>query len=120
MKVVVEDSIRFEIKEFDDSVFIGFSDEIRDDVIDFGYGLFVFFGVVKEGEIFDFCMCNSLFFESMKEVGLNLKIFCGGIFKEMVCLGGERVFISSIIEDSVILKKLFRYRIFLWVSFGYI
>lgn len=117
MKAVVEDSIRPEIKELDDSASTGFSDETRDDATDPGHGPPVLLGVVKEGETFDFCMCNPPFFESMKEAGLNPKTSCGGTPKEMVCPGGERAFISSIIEDSVTLKKSFRYRISPWVVY---
>ncbi|KAK9691179.1 hypothetical protein RND81_09G181500 [Saponaria officinalis] len=66
-------------------------------------------GVVKEGEKFDFCMCNPPFFESMEEAGLNPKTSCGGTTEEMVCPGGERAFISRIIEDSATLKQTFRW-----------
>ncbi|XP_057525879.1 uncharacterized protein LOC130805221 isoform X2 [Amaranthus tricolor] len=78
--------------------------------VDKGYlGPSVLFGVVKEGENFDFCMCNPPFFETMDEAGLNPKTSCGGTPEEMVCSGGERAFISRIIEDSVILKQSFRW-----------
>lgn len=84
--------------------------------VDKGYlGPSVLLGVVKEGEKFDFCMCNPPFFDHMEEAGLNPKTSCGGTKEEMVCPGGERAFISRIIEDSVILKHSFRYRISLWV-----
>lgn len=66
-------------------------------------------GVVRDGETFDFCMCNPPFFESMEEAGLNPKTSCGGTSEEMVCSGGEKAFISRIIEDSVNLKQSFRY-----------
>ncbi|KAH9603585.1 hypothetical protein KSS87_015961 [Heliosperma pusillum] len=66
-------------------------------------------GVVREGEKFDFCMCNPPFFESMAEAGLNPKTSCGGTTEEMACPGGERAFISRIIEDSVTLKQSFRW-----------
>lgn len=69
----------------------------------------ILLGVVKDGEEFDFCMCNPPFFESMDEVGLNPKTSCGGTPHEMVCPGGERAFIGRMIEDSVVLKKTFRY-----------
>lgn len=69
----------------------------------------VLLGVVRDGEQFDFCMCNPPFFESMEEAGLNPKTSCGGTPEEMVCSGGERAFISRIIEDSVALKQTFRY-----------
>lgn len=78
--------------------------------IDKGYlGSYVLLGVVKEGENFDFCMCNPPFFESMDEAGSNPRTSCGGTPEEMVYPGGERAFISRIIEDSVILKQSFRY-----------
>ncbi|KAK0581278.1 hypothetical protein LWI29_011994 [Acer saccharum] len=63
----------------------------------------VLLGVVRDGEKFDFCMCNSPFFEIMEAAGLNPKISCGRTPKEMVCPGGEKAFISRIIEDSVAL-----------------
>lgn len=86
--------------------------------VDKGYhGPSILLGVVKEGEKFDFCMCNPPFFESMDEAGLNPKTSCGGTPDEMVCPGGERAFISRIIEDSVTLKQSFRYSISPWVSF---
>lgn len=66
-------------------------------------------GVVREGEYFDFCMCNPPFFESMEEAGLNPRTSCGGTSDEMVCHGGERAFITRIIEDSVTLKHAFRW-----------
>ncbi|XP_042509753.1 U6 small nuclear RNA (adenine-(43)-N(6))-methyltransferase isoform X2 [Macadamia integrifolia] len=73
------------------------------------YGPPVLLGVVKDGENFDFCMCNPPFFESMEEAGLNPKTSCGGTNEEMVCPGGEKAFITRIIEDSVILKQSFRW-----------
>lgn len=66
-------------------------------------------GVVKDGEKFDFCMCNPPFFETIEEAGLNPKTSCGGTVQEMVCPGGERAFITRIIEDSVQLRQSFRY-----------
>ncbi|XP_065867926.1 uncharacterized protein [Euphorbia lathyris] len=66
-------------------------------------------GVVKDGEKFDFCMCNPPFFENMDEAGLNPKTACGGTPEEMVCPGGEKAFITRIIEDSVVLKESFRW-----------
>jgi 23S rRNA (adenine1618-N6)-methyltransferase len=65
-------------------------------------------GVVRDGEKFDFCMCNPPFFETMEEAGLNPKTSCGGTPEEMVCPGGEKAFITCIIEDSVVLKESFR------------
>lgn len=65
--------------------------------------------VVRDGETFDFCMCNPPFFESIEEAGLNPKTSCGGTYEEMVCPGGEKAFITRIIEDSVVLKQSFRY-----------
>ena len=65
--------------------------------------------VVRDGEKFDFCMCNPPFFESIEESGLNPKTSCGGTHEEMVCPGGEKAFITRIIEDSVVLKQSFRY-----------
>lgn len=82
------------------------------------YSMPVLVGVVKDGEKFDFCMCNPPFFESMEEAGLNPKTSCGGTTDEMVCPGGERAFISRIIEDSVILKNSFRYFSFRKLSFS--
>lgn len=81
------------------------------------HGPSILLGVVKEGEKFDFCMCNPPFFESMEEAGLNPKTSCGGTPEEMACHGGEKAFVSRIIEDSVTLKQSFRYTIFLWASF---
>lgn len=69
----------------------------------------ILLGVVKDGEEFDFCMCNPPFFESMDEAGLNPKTSCGGTPQEMVCPGGERAFISRMIEDSIVLKQTFRW-----------
>ncbi|KAL8137150.1 hypothetical protein V2J09_003151 [Rumex salicifolius] len=69
----------------------------------------VLLGVVKDGEKFDFCMCNPPFFESMEEAGQNPKTSCGGTREEMVCTGGERAFVSRIIEDSVALRQSFRW-----------
>ncbi|KAK8919048.1 hypothetical protein KSP39_PZI021274 [Platanthera zijinensis] len=66
-------------------------------------------GVVKDGEIFEFCMCNPPFFESIEEAGLNPKTSCEGTPEEMVYPGGERAFITRIIEDSVGLKLSFRW-----------
>lgn len=66
-------------------------------------------GVVKDEEKFDFCMCNPPFFETMEEAGLNPKTACGGTAQEMVCPGGEKAFITRIVEDSVQLKQSFRY-----------
>lgn len=65
--------------------------------------------VVKEGERFDFCMCNPPFFETINEAGLNPKTACGGTPNEMICPGGERAFISRMIEDSVQLQQSVRY-----------
>ncbi|XP_031391969.1 U6 small nuclear RNA (adenine-(43)-N(6))-methyltransferase isoform X2 [Punica granatum] len=69
----------------------------------------ILYGVVRDGETFDFCMCNPPFFESMEEAGLNPKTSCGGTVDEMVCPGGEKAFITRIIEDSVKLKHSFRW-----------
>ncbi|KAK8601261.1 hypothetical protein V6N12_051100 [Hibiscus sabdariffa] len=65
--------------------------------------------VVRDGETFDFCMCNPPFFESIEEAGLNPKTSCGGTYEEMVCPGGEKAFITRIIEDSAVLKQSFRW-----------
>lgn len=65
-------------------------------------------GVVRDDEKFDFCMCNPPFFESLEEAGLNPKTACGGTSREMVCPGGERAFITRIIEDSTQMKQHFR------------
>lgn len=87
-------------------------DEAKHSNVDKGYqGPPILLGVVKDGEKFDFCMCNPPFFESMEEAGLNPKTCCGGTPEEMVCQGGERAFISRIIEDSATLKQSFRYRL---------
>ncbi|XP_024017386.1 U6 small nuclear RNA (adenine-(43)-N(6))-methyltransferase isoform X1 [Morus notabilis] len=72
-------------------------------------GLPILVGVVRDGEKFDFCMCNPPFFETMDEAGLNPKTSCGGTPEEMVCPGGERAFITRIIEDSSVLKQTFRW-----------
>lgn len=69
----------------------------------------ILLGVVREGEEFDFCMCNPPFFETMEEAGLNPKTSCGGTPMEMICPGGEKAFITRIIEDSVTLKHTFRW-----------
>ncbi|KDP20409.1 hypothetical protein JCGZ_06368 [Jatropha curcas] len=69
----------------------------------------VLLGVVRDDEKFDFCMCNPPFFETMEEAGLNPKTSCGGTPEEMVCPGGEKTFISRIIEDSAVLKDSFRW-----------
>lgn len=69
----------------------------------------ILLGVVRDGEKFEFCMCNPPFFETMEEAGLNPKTSCGGTPEEMVCPGGEKAFITRIIEDSSILKQTFRY-----------
>ena len=71
----------------------------------------ILLGVVRDGETFDFCMCNPPFFESMEEAGLNPKTSCGGTPEEMVCTGGEKVFITRIIEDSLRLKHCIRYHL---------
>ncbi|KAE9601041.1 putative 23S rRNA (adenine(1618)-N(6))-methyltransferase [Lupinus albus] len=69
----------------------------------------ILLGVVRDDEKFDFCMCNPPFFESLDEAGLNPKTSCGGTSKEMVCPGGEKAFITRIIEDSTELKHQFRW-----------
>lgn len=69
----------------------------------------ILLGVVKDGESFEFCMCNPPFFDTIEEAGLNPKTSCGGTPEEMVCHGGEKAFITRIIEDSVVLKQTFRY-----------
>lgn len=83
--------------------------ESRSDVEECFTAPSVLVGVVKKGENFDFCMCNPPFFETMEEAGLNPKTSCGGTPAEMVCSGGERAFITRIIEDSAKLKNTFRY-----------
>ncbi|KAM4099221.1 hypothetical protein ACJW30_07G140600 [Castanea mollissima] len=65
--------------------------------------------VVRDGERFDFCICNPPFFETMEEAGLNPKTSCGGTPEEMICSGGEKAFITRIIEDSAVLKQSFRW-----------
>ena len=79
------------------------------------YGPPILLDVVRDGESFDFCMSNPPFFETIEEAGLNPKTSCGGTYVEMVCPGGERAFITRIIEDSVVLKQSFRY-----FSLGYL
>ncbi|KAG6619796.1 hypothetical protein I3842_Q080200 [Carya illinoinensis] len=69
----------------------------------------VLLGVVRDGEKFDFCMCNPPFFETMEESGLNPKTSCGGTPEEMICPGGEKAFITRIIEDSAVLNQSFRW-----------
>lgn len=76
------------------------------------HGSPILLGVVRDGEKFDFCMCNPPFFETIEEAGLNPKTSCGGTLEEMVCPGGEKAFITRIIEDSSILKHTFRYYLF--------
>lgn len=73
------------------------------------FGPPILLGVVRDDEKFDFCMCNPPFFETMVEAGLNPKTSCGGTPAEMVCPGGERAFITRIIEDSFTLKESFRW-----------
>lgn len=68
----------------------------------------ILLGVVRENETFDFCMCNPPFFENPEEAGLNPKTACGGTPEEMVCEGGEKAFVTHLIEDSVVLKQTFR------------
>ncbi|XP_057420367.1 uncharacterized protein LOC130714487 [Lotus japonicus] len=69
----------------------------------------ILLGVVRDDEKFDFCMCNPPFFESLEEAGLNPKTSCGGTSEEMVCPGGEKAFITRIIDDSAELKNHFRW-----------
>ncbi|KAJ1430488.1 S-adenosyl-L-methionine-dependent methyltransferase [Sesbania bispinosa] len=69
----------------------------------------ILLGVVRDDEKFDFCMCNPPFFESLEESGLNPKTSCGGTSEEMVCPGGEKAFITRILEDSTELKHHFRW-----------
>ncbi|PRQ21908.1 putative 23S rRNA (adenine(1618)-N(6))-methyltransferase [Rosa chinensis] len=73
------------------------------------YGPPILLGVVRDGEEFDFCMCNPPFFETMEEAGLNPKTSCGGTPAEMICPGGEKAFVTCIIEDSVTLRHTFRW-----------
>ncbi|XP_028768018.1 RNA N6-adenosine-methyltransferase mettl16 isoform X2 [Neltuma alba] len=73
------------------------------------YGPPILLGVVRDDEKFDFCMCNPPFFESLEEAGLNPKTSCGGSREEMVCPGGEKAFITRIIEDSAALRHSFRW-----------
>ncbi|KAF3434675.1 hypothetical protein FNV43_RR21760 [Rhamnella rubrinervis] len=73
------------------------------------HGSPILLGVVRDDEKFDFCMCNPPFFETIEEAGLNPKTSCGGTPEEMVCPGGEKAFITHIIEDSSILKHTFRW-----------
>ena len=84
------------------------------------YGPPVLLGVLKDGEKLDFCMCNPPFFETMEEAGLNPKTSCGGTPKEMVCPGGEKAFITRMIEDSVVLKQSIRYDPFLCMFFSFV
>lgn len=79
----------------------------------------ILLAVVQDGEKFDFCMCNPPFFETMEEAGLNPKTSCGGTPAEMVCTGGEKAFITRIIEDSVTLKQTFRYNSYLLFFYCY-
>ncbi|KAJ6310828.1 hypothetical protein OIU76_015526 [Salix suchowensis] len=65
----------------------------------------VLLGVVRDGEKLDFCMCNPPFFVAMVEAGLNPKTSFAGTPEEMVCPGGEKAFITHIIEDSVVLNE---------------
>jgi 23S rRNA (adenine1618-N6)-methyltransferase len=55
----------------------------------------------------------------LEEGGLNPKTSCGGTSEEMVCSGGEKAFITRIIEDSTALKQSFRYPFFYmdWIAF---
>lgn len=96
----VEDTINTEKAEGGNS--------LDEKVVDNYHGPPILVGVVQSDEKFDFCMCNPPFFESISEAGLNPKTSCGGTDEEMVCPGGERAFITRIIEDSVLLKCSFR------------
>ncbi|KAB5541565.1 hypothetical protein DKX38_014539 [Salix brachista] len=69
----------------------------------------VLLGVVRDGEKLDFCMCNPPFFVAMVEAGLNPKTSFAGTPEDMVCPGGEKAFITHIIEDSVVLKESSRW-----------
>ncbi|KAL5561159.1 hypothetical protein UlMin_030906 [Ulmus minor] len=101
-KLDFTDNIGFEGKTLSSS-----SSNLHSD-INKGYcGPPILVGVVRDDEKFDFCMCNPPFFETMEEAGLNPKTSCGGTLAEMVCPGGERAFITRIIEDSFILKQTF-------------
>lgn len=73
------------------------------------YGPPILLGVVRGDEKFDFCMCNPPFFEALEAAGLNPKTSCGGSREEMVCPGGEKAFITRIIEDSAALRHSFRW-----------
>lgn len=77
----------------------------------------ILLGVVRDGEKFDFCMCNPPFFESIEEAGMNPKTSCGGTPEEMVCPGGEKAFITRIIEDSVALNESVRYNSWLCICY---
>ncbi|XP_054785659.1 uncharacterized protein LOC129292150 isoform X2 [Prosopis cineraria] len=50
-------------------------------------------------------LCN----ETLEAAGLNPKTSCGGSREEMVCPGGEKAFITRIIEDSAALRHSFRW-----------
>lgn len=58
----------------------------------------------KEDTMFHFSMCNPPFFEDMSEADTNPETCCMGSSSEMACPGGEVAFITSMIDDSLVLK----------------
>jgi len=54
---------------------------------------------------FHFCMCNPPFFKSMHEAGRNPETAHGGTDHEMVCKGGELVFVKAMVDESMELKE---------------
>ncbi|XP_068656907.1 uncharacterized protein [Aristolochia californica] len=104
----VEDSADITVKYSEETFFGQNTDQSRVDKKTHA-GLPVLLGVVRDSENFDFCMCNPPFFKTIEEAGLNPETSFGGTHEEMVCPGGEQVFITKIIEDSVELKQSFRW-----------
>lgn len=58
----------------------------------------------KDTTKFHFSMCNPPFFEDMSQADTNPETCCMGSSSEMVCPGGEVAFITSMIEDSLVLQ----------------
>jgi len=65
--------------------------------------------LVEGTERIDFCMCNPPFFEEISQTGLNRKVVCTGTIQEMVVEGGEKQFVSRMIEESILLQDRIRW-----------
>ncbi|KAG9442602.1 hypothetical protein H6P81_018456 [Aristolochia fimbriata] len=104
----LENSVDNTVRNSEETFFSQNTDQSRVDEKTYA-SLPVLLGIVRDNEKFDFCMCNPPFFETIEEAGLNPETSFGGTHEEMVCPGGERAFITKIIEDSVELKQSFRW-----------